>query len=249
MPGEAMVSQAQEMMFKQAFLRVTPANEVQTITITGSPTGGTFKLRYEGQITNTIAHNANSATVTTELAALSNIGSGNIVVTGTNPNFSAMFTVALSDTPLALIELDTNSLTGGTTPSVAIARTQAGAGATRQYYYVGLSTQTREAAGDATTLATIPELTVANGYARIRVKTDGVDIVLSATSGFWDFTTKEVTFTASGGNWSTCNGVFLADVPSGTTGKLWAFRTVTPFTLLDGQSQGIKLREAAADPI
>ena len=46
------------------------ANEVQTISITGSPTGGTFTLSFAGQTTAPIAYNASAATVVAALQAL-----------------------------------------------------------------------------------------------------------------------------------------------------------------------------------
>lgn len=57
-------------------------NEVQRITIAGTPTQGTFTLTYSGQTTANIAYNATAANVVTALEALSNIGAGN--VTGAN---------------------------------------------------------------------------------------------------------------------------------------------------------------------
>lgn len=57
-------------------------NEIQTVTITGSPTGGTFTLTFQGQTTAGIAYNATAATVQAALEALSNIAPGDVVVTG-----------------------------------------------------------------------------------------------------------------------------------------------------------------------
>lgn len=57
-------------------------NEVQTVTITGAPTGGTFTLTYSGQTTAAIAYNATAANVQAALAALTNIGAANVAVTG-----------------------------------------------------------------------------------------------------------------------------------------------------------------------
>jgi len=57
-------------------------DEVQTVTIGGSPTGGTFTLTFIGQTTSAIAYNASAATVQTALQALSTIGTGNATVAG-----------------------------------------------------------------------------------------------------------------------------------------------------------------------
>lgn len=50
------------------------SNEVQVVTITGEPTGGTFKLCFDGQWTDPIPWNAPVLTVAQKLAALPNIG-------------------------------------------------------------------------------------------------------------------------------------------------------------------------------
>lgn len=59
-----------------------PTNEKQRVTVTGSPTGGTFTLTYSGQTTAAIAYNASVATVQAALEALSNIAVGDIFVSG-----------------------------------------------------------------------------------------------------------------------------------------------------------------------
>ncbi|MFW3477497.1 hypothetical protein [Streptomyces microflavus] len=48
-------------------------NEVQTLTVTGGPTGGTFTITWSGQTTAAIAYNATAAVVQTALEALSNV--------------------------------------------------------------------------------------------------------------------------------------------------------------------------------
>jgi hypothetical protein len=60
------------------------ANEAQTVTVTGSPTGGTFTLTYSGQTTAAIAYNASALVVQQRLFALSNIEEGQVSVTGSN---------------------------------------------------------------------------------------------------------------------------------------------------------------------
>jgi hypothetical protein len=57
-------------------------NEVQTLTITGSPSGGTYLLVYDGQTTQPIAYNATAAAVQAALEALRNIGVGNVLCGG-----------------------------------------------------------------------------------------------------------------------------------------------------------------------
>lgn len=100
--------------------------ETQTLTITGTPTGGTFTITYAGQTTAAIAYNATAATVQAALVALSNIGAGNVVCTGgVLPGTAVVISFAggaLAGTAPALATT-TGSLTGGTTPAAAIAVT------------------------------------------------------------------------------------------------------------------------------
>lgn len=104
-------------------------NEVQSVTITGTPTGGTFTLTWDSQTTAAIAYNATAATVQTALAALSNIGAGNIAVTGSAGGpYSVTFQGTLFGTNVDQMTA-TASLTGGTSPGVTIATTTAGGAA------------------------------------------------------------------------------------------------------------------------
>jgi hypothetical protein len=54
---------------------------VQTLTTTGTPTGGTVPLSFDGRST-TVAFNASAAAVQTALEGLPNIGTGNVVCGG-----------------------------------------------------------------------------------------------------------------------------------------------------------------------
>ena len=59
-----------------------PDNEVQTVTITGTPTGGTWTLEFEGEVTSDLAYNAAASAVQAALEALPTIGAGNVTVSG-----------------------------------------------------------------------------------------------------------------------------------------------------------------------
>lgn len=94
-------------------------NRVQTVTVTGTPTGGTYTLTGNGTVTGTIAHNASAATVQTAVRTLG----GNFSAATVSGSAGGPYTVTLNPgaagpDPLAL---GTNSLTGGTAPSVTIA--------------------------------------------------------------------------------------------------------------------------------
>lgn len=101
-------------------------NDVQTETVTA--TGGTVRLRLEFpvgnvQTTAAIAYNANAATRQAAIVALSNVGSGNCVVTGTGP-YVYTFGGSLAGRPIPVMTVDNTSATGGTS---AVAHTTTGA--------------------------------------------------------------------------------------------------------------------------
>lgn len=101
-------------------------DEVQTVTVNGAPTGGTFTLTFSGQITAAITYNATAAAVQSALAALSNVGAGNVAVTGNAGGpYTVKFVGTLANTDVAQMT-HTDSLTGGSSPAVAIATTTAG---------------------------------------------------------------------------------------------------------------------------
>lgn len=103
-------------------------NAVQTVTITGAPTGGTFTLTYAGLTTGTIVWNAAAGVVQTALQALGNIGSGQVAVTG-GPGpatpWIVTFTGTLGSQVIALMTANGSLLTGGA-PVIAVANTTPG---------------------------------------------------------------------------------------------------------------------------
>jgi hypothetical protein len=102
-------------------------DELQTITVTGSPTGGTFTLTFGGNTTTGIAYNAAASAVQSALEALASIGAGNVLVSGSNGGpWSVDFTGTLGYASQSLMTKDASGLTGGTSPDVAIAEAKAG---------------------------------------------------------------------------------------------------------------------------
>lgn len=103
-------------------------SEVQTVTITGGPTGGTFTLTFDGETTAAIAYNAAASAVQSALEALSNIEPGDVAVTG-GPLPDTAVTVTFGGRYLGdnVPQMTASgSLTGGTTPAVAVATTTGG---------------------------------------------------------------------------------------------------------------------------
>ena len=113
--------------FNVADAYLAPTNEIQTVTINGTPTGGTFTLTFAGQTTTPITHPASLATVQTALEALSTIGAGNVVVAGTpGVSYTVTFQGDLGNANVTQMSA-ADALTGGTTPSVTVITTANGA--------------------------------------------------------------------------------------------------------------------------
>jgi hypothetical protein len=110
-------------------------DEVQTLTIGGTPTGGTFRLSYDGRKTTDIPWaNVNAtliASIDAALEALPNLGAGAVVTAvgsmtagiGTATITFSGTTTAKKSHPTILVER--NDLTG-TAPTVAVAETTPG---------------------------------------------------------------------------------------------------------------------------
>lgn len=125
---------------------VAGTDEVQTLTIGGTPTGGTFKLAFGGYTTGAIAWSATNATlianIQAALDALPNVGTNGIVAAvGTMTAGIGTATLTFSGANLAkaaqsLITVADNALTG-TAPTLAIAETTSGVNATQRNAALG----------------------------------------------------------------------------------------------------------------
>lgn len=116
-------------------------NEVQRLTVTGSPTGGDFKLTYTDENgvayeTAAIAYNANAAAIQSALRALAPIGSTGVNVTGTGP-FDVEFAGPLAAKNQRMLTLSNNGLTGGSSPSVGITEQTEGIDTVKLKYPIG----------------------------------------------------------------------------------------------------------------
>lgn len=125
--GLAVSKDAVTGMFKP-FAGVT---EVQTVTITGVPTGGTFTLTFDGETTAAIAYNAAASAVQAALEALSNVSAGDVTVTGSAGGpYTVTFGGKYSQQNVPAMTASGAGLTGGTSPDVAIATATAGVSGT-----------------------------------------------------------------------------------------------------------------------
>lgn len=82
-----------------------------TVTVTGTPTGGSFKLAVDGDETETIVYNAAASAVASALNALDTV-SGAAVTGSAGGPYSVTFTER------RLLTADGSALTGGTNPDV-----------------------------------------------------------------------------------------------------------------------------------
>lgn len=112
-------------------------SEVQTITVTGGPTGGTWTPVYKGKPGTPVAYNATAAAVQTSLESIAALGPGQVTVTGAGP-----YVVTFAGTQAGRPQADgagapaitvVSALTGGTTPAVTVTRTTQGAKARHRF--------------------------------------------------------------------------------------------------------------------
>jgi hypothetical protein len=103
--------------------------EVQSVAITGGPTGGDFTLTFDGQTTAAIAYDATASAVQTALEALSNIAPGDVVVAGGPLPTTAVtvtFMGAYEGINVPALTANGAGLTGGTSPAVVVTTTDEG---------------------------------------------------------------------------------------------------------------------------
>lgn len=98
-------------------------SEVQTVTINGGPTGGTFTLTASGDETAPIAYNAAAATVQAALNALPSVDSVTVTGAAGGP-YTVTFPASAGN--VAQMTADSSGLTGGTAPTVVVATTTPG---------------------------------------------------------------------------------------------------------------------------
>lgn len=113
---------------------VNGTDEVQTLTIGGTPDGGTFRLAFGGFVTGNIAWSATNNTlrdnVDAALEALPNIGTGGVTtavgtMTAGIGTLTLTFAGNLGKRAVATVTVNNNSLTG-TDPTVAVEETTPG---------------------------------------------------------------------------------------------------------------------------
>lgn len=110
-----------DLTLARGYLSDTGSSAVQSILIQNA-TGGTFTITFSGQTTAALAYNASAADVQNALAALSNMGVGNVVVNNTAP-YVVYFIGTLGGAAQPMLTVNSAGLsgTGVTTTVTAIA--------------------------------------------------------------------------------------------------------------------------------
>ncbi|OWK35000.1 Alkaline phosphatase [Fimbriiglobus ruber] len=206
------------------------ADAVQTVQLTGSPTGGTFTLTFGGQTTSAIAYNATAATVQSDLQGLSSIGSGNAIVTPADGSgWTVRFAGSLAGVYQVAVTGSGASLTGGTLPAVAVGVVSAGGdaglvqavtdplGLVARTYYDALG-RTVETVADYTGAAETTTTDVATEYTY-----DGAGHTLTLTAdepgGAYEQTLYVYGATTAGGSGVNSNDLLVTtEWPDPTTG-------------------------------
>lgn len=110
---------------------VNGTSAVQTLTVTGAPTGGTIPLSIYGE-TASVPYNATAAQVQSALTGLSSVGGNVTASSGPLPTTPVIvtFTGALANLVVPLIAAGSAALTGGTGSAASFAMTTPGVTAT-----------------------------------------------------------------------------------------------------------------------
>lgn len=115
----------------------TAVNDVQTVTFTGTPTGGTYRLSINGLVTGPITYSTTNGThqtnVQAALDAILGAGNATAVVTSSGTVVTITFGGAMAGIEQPLIVFYQNSLTGGTAPTATVAHTTLGVTAGGHY--------------------------------------------------------------------------------------------------------------------
>jgi hypothetical protein len=105
------------------------AADVQTVSITGTPTGGTFTLSYQSVQTSAIPYNTTSSAIQAILNAVPGIAAvGGVTCTGGPLPTTPIVVTFVNQGIQPLMLAQSTLLTGGTTPAATVAHTTSGVG-------------------------------------------------------------------------------------------------------------------------
>ncbi len=124
--------------------RLIDAGAATTVTISGTPTGGSFTLSVNGETTAPIAYNATGAAVVSALEALNTFNPGDLAATaGALPGTAVklVFYGAFVGAGRPILSASGAGLTGGTSPAVAVVNGESVPPVTVRWNGVGLLSQ------------------------------------------------------------------------------------------------------------
>ncbi len=107
------------------FPDTSATSEVQTVSLSGGPDGGSFTLTYRGETTSDIAYNATAEEIKTALELLSTVNSGDITVSGSIDD-GTTFTFANSLGNVDLLMINSSLTNGGSPLTASISETTPG---------------------------------------------------------------------------------------------------------------------------
>jgi hypothetical protein len=119
------------------------ANAVQTLTTTGTPTGGSQTVTFTDPLSGAVSTFVvpfDSSSATAQTAARAAIGNSDVAVTGgAQPGTALVFTFTgrYASQPVHAMTTDASGLTGGTTPAATFAQTTVGRSVNTYGKYVG----------------------------------------------------------------------------------------------------------------
>lgn len=106
-----------------AYVLTPVTSEIQLVTLTGAPSGGTFALSFNNQLTTSLPYNATAQQVQNALVALSSVGPFGMDVSGNAGGpYTCQFDGAIGAAPQGLIVAQSSIVGGG----ISVTRLQAG---------------------------------------------------------------------------------------------------------------------------
>lgn len=105
-----------------------PVNEIQTITIVGSPTSAEFRIGFGTDVTSqTFTDESTAAEIQSGIASLGSVGIGNVLVSGSAGGpYAVTFTGAYAGINVPALTIVDAEFVGGTTPAINVVQTTPG---------------------------------------------------------------------------------------------------------------------------
>lgn len=192
----------------------TDRNEIQQLTFTETPTGGTFRLTFDGQTTGNIAFNASTAQLESSLESLATID--DVSVTTTSSGYETTFLGTLSNSDVSELIVDDSNLTG-TNEQQRITIDAAVSGGSFQITVLGDTTGNISHNASANTIRNALTALSPIGNSDVTVARVGDEITIEFTSSLADLNIPQLTVDASS---LSGGGATVATLTDGLRGRL-----------------------------